>query len=81
MVDEDLIAKVPRLLRKNYFMPKRKTVKQKLVYKVSIQSRPTLTYLLPLLLPDFGKRRAEKVKKQIDLLYQHKIWYEGGGLR
>ena len=33
MVDEDVIAKVARLLRKNYFKPETTTVKQKLVYK------------------------------------------------
>ena len=79
MTDEDVIAKVARMLRKDYFSPKRKTVTEKQVYTVSTQSRPILTYLLPLVLPHLGKRRAAEVEKQIDLLDKHKIWYEEGG--
>lgn len=79
MTDEDIIAKIAKMLRKDYFLPKRKTVKDKQVYKVSTQSRPILTYLLPLLLPYLGKRRRVEVEKQIDLLDKYKIWYSQGG--
>ena len=76
--DEDVIAKIAGLVGKAYFLQKRKTVKGKQVYKVSTQSRPILTYLLPLLLPHLGKRRSVEVVKQIDLLDKYKIWYEEG---
>ena len=79
MTDEDIIAKIAKMLRKDYFLPKRKTVKDKQVYRVSTQSRPILTYLLPLLLPHLGKPRRAEVEKQIDLLDKYKIWYEQGG--
>ena len=79
MTDEDVIDKVAEMLGKKPFSPKRKTVKDKKVYTVSTESRPVLAYLLPLLLPHLGERRATQVKKQIDLLDKYKIWYEEGG--
>lgn len=80
MVDEDVIAKVAKMLCKDYFCPNRKTVTGKQVYKISIQSRPILTYLLPLLLPHLSQRRVIQVNRQIDLLNQYKTWCEKGDL-
>jgi len=55
MTDEDVIARVAQLLKKNYTFPKSKP-SRKPTYKVYVGDRATLRYLLPLLFPYLGKK-------------------------
>lgn len=74
MVDQDVIAKVAKLLNKSYFSPTRKTVSNKTVFICHISDRQTLLYILPRMLPYMGERRQKQIKAGIVLLEQWKIW-------
>ncbi len=79
MVDQDVIAKVAKLVKKSYFSPSRKTSSGKVVYILHIGDRITLLYLLPRLLPFLGERRQKKVRECIDALTAWQLWYSRGG--
>ena len=83
MTDRDVIdeveAKVAKMVDKKYFTPERKTKTSKTVYGVSVGDRQTLYYLLPLLLPHMGERRAARIQGAIDAIAQWMEWVEKGG--
>lgn len=79
MTDEDVIAKVAKLLNKTYTVLKRKTARTKSVYKVYVGDRATLLYLLPLLFPYLGKRRQHDVQLCLNALNEWETWYLEGG--
>nr|QUX32894.1 hypothetical protein [Blidingia minima] len=74
MTDEDVIAKVAKLLNKSHLSPTRKTVTNKTVFICHIGDRQTLLYLLPRMLPYMGKRRQKQIQMSIFLLNKWKIW-------
>ncbi len=74
MVDEDIIARVAKLLNKKYYTPSRLTTKNKKVYVCHIGDRQTLIYLLPKLLPYMGKRRTDIINECITELKNWKLW-------
>ena len=74
MIDEDVIAKVAKLLNKSYFSPTRKTITNKKVFTCHIGDRLTLLYLLPKILPYMSKRRKKQIQICIDLLNQWITW-------
>ena len=79
MTDEDVIAKVAKLLNKTYTVLTRKTARTKSVYKVYIGDRATLRYLLPLVFPYLGKRRQHDVQLCLNALNEWETWYLEGG--
>lgn len=81
MVDKDVIARLCKLLNKNYFSPTRKTSTGKIVYIVHISDRETLRYLLPLIFPYLGNRRQQKVQECLDALTAWETWVSTGGRR
>jgi hypothetical protein len=79
MTDEDIIAKVSKLVNKSYFSPRRLTVTKKQVYICHIGDRSTLNFLLPRLLPYMGARRQKTILNCLKELNNWKIWYLKGG--
>ena len=79
MVDKDVIVKVAKLLKKQHFVPTRKTTAGKVVYTLHIGDRESLSYLLPRLLPYMGKRRSIKVQQGIDAIAAWQEWLAAGG--
>ena len=74
MVDEDIIARVAKLLNKKYYTPSRLTTTNKKVYVCHIGDRQTLIYLLPKLLPYMGKRRTDIINECITELKNWELW-------
>ena len=74
MVDEDIIARVAKLLNKKYYTSLRLTTTNKKVYVCHIGDRQTLIYLLPKLLPYMEKRRTEIINKCITELKNWELW-------
>lgn len=81
MTDKDIIERVSKMLKKDYYQASRKTTGNKTEYIVSCQVRSILIYLLPQLLPYFGERRSAQVKKCIDALEDWKKWDSERSLR
>nr|YP_009367899.1 putative LAGLIDADG homing endonuclease [Hazenia capsulata]ARK14898.1 putative LAGLIDADG homing endonuclease [Hazenia capsulata] len=75
MVDEDVIAKVSRLVNKIYFSPSRLTSTKKKVYVCHIGDRLTLKYLLPRLVPYMGLRRQKTILNCLKTLDDWEVWY------
>lgn len=78
-VDEDVIAKVSKLVNKNYFSPRRLTASKKQVFICSIGDRSTLKYLLPRLLPYMGERRQKSILSCLKAISDWETWYLEGG--
>lgn len=74
MIDENFIAKLAKLVNKNYYSPSRKTATSKKVFICHVGDRPTLLYLLPHLLPHISKRRKKQIQNYINLLNQYVAW-------
>jgi hypothetical protein len=75
MTDEDVIAKVSKLVNKSYFSPRRLTATKKQVYICHIGDRSTLKLLLPLILPYMVLRRQKKILECIKALKDWEVWY------
>lgn len=79
MTDEDVIAKVSKLVDKSYFIPNRKTVTGKIVYQLSIGKRETVIQLVKRIIPYLGKRRKEQAEKLLENHFLWEEWYKNGG--
>ena len=79
MTDEDVVAKLSTLVDKPYFIPNRKTVKDKTVYILHIGEREKVLFLLEKILPHMGKRRSERITECISHIQEWKSWVESGG--
>lgn len=79
MTDEDVIAHLAKLLKKNYFVEKRKTVTGKSVYKLAVGNRKLLSYLYPLILPHLSTRRQKAFQESMDAIDDWQLWLKQGG--
>lgn len=79
MVDQDIIERLSKLLDKDYFIPKRKTVSNKTVYTLHIGEKEKVLFVLQKILPYMGVRRSERIKECIEHLENWKDWVAQGG--
>jgi len=79
LTDADVLERAARFLNKKYTCLKRRTSKNKTVYKLYIGDRATLRYLLPRLYPFLGERRQKQVQLCLNALAEWEMWYLSGG--